>query len=424
MYVAVKGGEKAIAAAHALLARERRGDVQIPEVTLEQLAGQLKLAVDRIMAEGSLYSPELAALAFKQAQGDAVEAIFLLRAYRTTLPRFGVSEPMDTSRMRVERRISATWKDLPGGQILGSTFDYTHRLLDRGLAVPGTAPRDVEPERTAEDLAMVAADTQALLQESLPRAMEALGREGLMESVAPSHEGNDCPDITRQPLELPADGSGDRAVRLQSVAPSHEGNDCPDITRQPLELPADGSGDRAVRLQSMARADEGFLLGMAYSTQRGYGAVHPFTGELRRGFVELTIIPEELGFAITLGEVELTECDMVSRYTGRALEPCFTRGYGLVFGNNERKALSMSIVDRALRARELQEDQIGPAQNPEFVLMHGDNVDASGFVQHIKLPHYVDFQAELSLIRQLWERKHAEEQAAAASEKHAEASHA
>ena len=174
----------------------------------------------------------------------------------------------------------------------------------------------------------------------------------------------------------------------------------------------------------MARADEGFLLGMAYSTQRGYGAVHPFTGELRRGFVELTVIPEELGFAITLGEVELTECDMVSRYTGRALDPCFTRGYGLVFGNNERKALSMSIVDRALRARELQEDQIGPAQNPEFVLMHGDNVDASGFVQHIKLPHYVDFQAELSLIRQLRERKHAEEQAAAASEKYAEASHA
>ena len=113
MYVAVKGGEKAIAAAHALLARERRGDVQIPEVTLEQLAGQLKLAVDRIMAEGSLYSPELAALAFKQAQGDAVEAIFLLRAYRTTLPRFGVSEPMDTSRMRVKRRISARRPD-PG----------------------------------------------------------------------------------------------------------------------------------------------------------------------------------------------------------------------------------------------------------------------------------------------------------------------
>ena len=105
MYVAVKGGEKAIAAAHALLARERRGDVQIPEVTLEQLAGQLKLAVDRIMAEGSLYSPELAALAFKQAQGDAVEAIFLLRAYRTTLAKLAVSEPINTAEMRLERHL-------------------------------------------------------------------------------------------------------------------------------------------------------------------------------------------------------------------------------------------------------------------------------------------------------------------------------
>ena len=375
MYVAVKGGEKAIAAAHALLARERRGDVRVPEITLEQLTGQLKLAVDRIMAEGSLYSPELAALAFKQAQGDAVEAIFLLRAYRTTLPRFGVSEPVDTSCMRVERRISATWKDLPGGQILGSTFDYTHRLLDRGLANPGTAPRDAEPERSVEEQEVLEADIQAMLDSPLPRAMDALGREGLMESLTPSRQDDDCPDITREPLELPADGSGDRAVRLQS----------------------------------MARADEGFLLGMAYSTQRGYGAVHPFTGELRRGFVELSIVPEELGFPITLGEIELTECDMVSRYTGRALAPCFTRGYGLVFGNNERKALSMSIVDRALRAHELQEDVIGPAQNPEFVLMHGDNVDASGFVQHIKLPHYVDFQAELSLIRKLREHLHSEE---------------
>ena len=32
--------------------------------------------------------------------------------------------------MLVERRVSATYKDLPGGQLLGPTFDYTHRLLD------------------------------------------------------------------------------------------------------------------------------------------------------------------------------------------------------------------------------------------------------------------------------------------------------
>ena len=90
--------------------------------------------VDRVMTEGSLYDRELAALAIKQARGDLIEAIFLLRAYRTTLPRFGASEPIDTGAMVIERRISATFKDLPGGQVLGPTFDYTHRLLDPALA--------------------------------------------------------------------------------------------------------------------------------------------------------------------------------------------------------------------------------------------------------------------------------------------------
>ena len=359
MYVAVKGGEKAIEAAHALLRRERRGSLDVPELSLEQISSQLKLAVDRVMTEASLYCPKLAALAVKQACGDLQEAVFLLRAYRTTLPRFGSSAPVDTSAMRISRRISATWKDLPGGQILGSTFDYTHRLLDRSLIRTDAAPS--APAPSAEKLPL----------KGLPRAMNALGREGLLE-------------------EAPA---------------AQETKTCPDVTRTPLELPADRPEDRPVRLQMLARSDEGFLLGMAYSTQRGFGAVHPFTGELRRGVVELVMTPEELDFPVTVGEMEMTECETVSRYTGTAVPPCFTRGYGLVFGNNERKALSMSIVDRALRARELGESESGPAQNPEFVLLHGDNVDASGFVQHIKLPHYVDFQAELSLIRQLRARE-------------------
>ena len=87
MYVAVKGGERAIDAAHALLAARRRGDPDVAEIGVEQIDGQLSLAVDRVMSEGSLYDRGLAALAIKQARGDLVEAIFLLRAYRTTLPR-------------------------------------------------------------------------------------------------------------------------------------------------------------------------------------------------------------------------------------------------------------------------------------------------------------------------------------------------
>ena len=140
MYVAVKGGERAIDNAHAWLAEERRGDRGVSELSLAQIREQLKLAVNRVMAEGSLFDADLAALAIKQARGDLIEAIFLIRAYRTTLPRLGVSNPIDTAQMAIERRISATFKDLPGGQVLGPTFDYTHRLLDFKLAAEGDAP--------------------------------------------------------------------------------------------------------------------------------------------------------------------------------------------------------------------------------------------------------------------------------------------
>src|ERR1700691_1537391 len=100
-YVAVKGGEQAIDAAHAWLAEERRGDSSVPELSLAQVEHQLGRAVDRAMGEGSLYDRELAALAVKQSQGDLIEAAFLLRAYRTTLPRFGYSLPVDTAQMHI-----------------------------------------------------------------------------------------------------------------------------------------------------------------------------------------------------------------------------------------------------------------------------------------------------------------------------------
>ncbi len=345
-YVAVKGGERAIANAHAWLAETRRGDTSLPEVTPEQIAEQLGLSVDRVMAEGSCYDPGLAALAVKQARGDLIEAAFLLRAYRTTLPRFGATEPLDTGAMRIRRRVSATYKDLPGGQVLGPTFDYTHRLLDLApTAPPGPAPQDPEPIEPA------------------PRVTELLAREGLMQ---------------RETAETAAEPG--------------------DLTRQPLSFPA----DRPVRLQALARGDEGFLLGLGYSTQRGYGNNHPFVGEIRMGEVAVEFTPPELGFAIELGEVTVTECQMVNQFKGSKSEPPqFTRGYGLVFGHGERKAMAMALVDRALRAEELGEEPTAPAQQPEFVLYHCDNVEATGFVEHLKLPHYVDFQSELENVRHM-----------------------
>jgi len=351
MYVAVKGGERAIDNAHRLLAEERRGAPEVPGLTLEQIQQQMTGAVDRVMTEGSVYDPALAALAIKQARGDLVEAIFLLRAYRTTLPRLATSEPVDTGRMNVRRRISATYKDLPGGQLLGPTFDYTHRLLDFSLAAEGG------------DLPPVAETAPVDPAQSIPRVLDQLDREGLIEPA----------------------GSG-------------EEQEPGDLTREPLSFPA----DRSVRLQNLARGDEGFLLALGYSTQRGYGRNHPFAGEIRMGEVAVEIVPEELGFAVEIGEITITECEMVNQFAGsEEAPPQFTRGYGLVFGHQDRKAMSMALVDRALRARELGEEVEGPAQDEEFVLYHTDTVEAQGFVQHLKLPHYVDFQSELELIRRL-----------------------
>ena len=354
MYVAVKGGERAIDNAHAWLAEARRGDPTVPELSVAQIREQMTLAVNRVMAEGSLHDPDLAALAIKQSRGDLIEAIFLIRAYRTTLPRFGVSRPLDTGAMAVDRRISATFKDAPGGQVLGPTFDYTHRLIDFSLAAEAQA----DPQAEAAD-----ETGDAPLPPRTPHIAEFLDAENLLQ-----------PEIDA------------------GAAP-------PDLTRQPLAFPA----SRALRLQALARADEGFTLSLAYSTQRGYGRNHPFVGELRVGTVAVEADIPELGFAIEIGEVELTECETVNQFAGSRTEPPqFTRGYGLTLGHCERKAISMALVDRAMRWQELGEDFAGaPAQDEEFVLSHCDNIQATGFLEHIKLPHYVDFQAELELIRTL-----------------------
>ena len=377
MYVAVKGGERAIANAHALLAKEGRGDTSLPRIDYAAVAGQLGVLVARVMAEGSLYDRELAARAIVQAQGDALEAITLVRSYRTTLPRFGYTLPVDTAGLPPQRRISATFKDLPGGQQLGATFDYTHRLFtnpDAGSSArwqkapsyrapePTMPPGGTTPRTPREELEANGATPE---MPEMPRVTDLLGASALIE---PDH--------------VPGDGDPEPG----------------DLTREPAIFPM----SRAERLQALARSDEGFLLGLAYSTQRGYGGTHPFAGEIRVGALEVEFEAPELGFAVPLGRIGLTECQLINQFKGSSDTPAqFTRGYGLAFGRSERKAMSMAMVDRALRAAEFGERIVAPAQDEEFVISHSDNVQAAGFVEHLKLPHYVDFQAELGLVRRL-----------------------
>lgn len=352
MFTTIKGGREAITQSHHLLEEQRRGDASVPELSTEQIEQQLSLAVSRVMSEGALYDPELASLAIKQSQGDLYEACFLLRAFRTTLPRFGFSKPLATSEMIVGRRISTTHKTVPGGQILGPTYDYTYRLLDFDLFNATDADEAARDDR-------LPSDSDRLADPLLHR-------------------------VDRELFELPAEPSDDEDVF--------------DLTRTPISFPT----QRDQRLQNLARGDEGFLLGLAYSGIRGYGRNHPFIAEIKVGDVVVEFEIPELGIVVEIGEVMVTECPTIHPTVGTDdTTPKFTKGYGIAFGHSERKAISMAIVDRSLRAGEFGEERRYPIQDEEFVLSHTDNVASAGMVQHLKLPHYVDFQAQVQLMRDI-----------------------
>ena len=300
MYVATKGGEAAIAHAHRL--QEQRGEPrsETDRIAPEQIIDQQWLAVSRVMTEGSVYDPELAALAIAQSQGDLVEAVFLLRAFRTTLPRFAVTSPIDTAGMRIERRISATFKDVPGGQVLGPTFDYSHRLINFDNR-PNQSNQGEPPRTEAHETAPPVREHTPLL-----RVLDVLDREGLME-----------------PTIDDSDNSGNSIATHRDSMQRGTGHLDDDLTREPLAFPA----ARPLRLQALARGDEGFLLGLAYSTQRGFGSTHPFVGEIRIGSVEVIITPDELDFPVVIGEIEVSECEMINQFQGTDLAPPqFTRG--------------------------------------------------------------------------------------------------
>lgn len=187
-----------------------------------------------------------------------------------------------------------------------------------------------------------------------------------------------------------------------------------DLTREALSVPA----PRSARLQRLARGEAGAMTALAYSSLRGFGAVHPTLGEFRVGYLPLHVAHPHTGQEVEVGEVRCTEVEAVGRemgYGGESADdaetgPAMSLGYGLVFGRCERKAISMAILDAAIRAgEEREEGPAGPAEDEEFVLYHTDGVEATGFVEHLKLPHYVTFQSSLDRLRQVQENVQEEE---------------
>jgi alpha-D-ribose 1-methylphosphonate 5-triphosphate synthase subunit PhnI len=359
-YVAVKGGTQAIEESIKRLKYERLQKGLTIEV--EKIEAGMRGLIDQVMSESSLYDEKLAALAIKQAEGNPEEAVFLLRAYRSTLPRKHYSKVIESNRMKVERRISASFKDIPGGQILGSTTDYTHRLLDFNLInenekmVQNWLSAFQNPiEENGEIL-----ETSELI---LPKVLDYLRNEGL---ISPCDNNDEEPD---------------------------------DVTRESLEFPS----SRSERLQILTRGQTGAVTALAYAVIRGYGALHPTVGELRVGnlpiYVNHPINKGDDEDEYYVGDVKVTEVEMLmpvsveKEYGEKEME--FEIGYGICFGQNETKAIAMGILDNCLEHPNLD----FPSHNEEFVLYHIDSVESTGFISHLKMPHYVTFQSKLDSVR-------------------------
>ena len=352
-YVSVKGGADAIANAKELVEYYRLRYKTSP-IEVNQIRTQLRLAVDKIMGEGSLYAPEYAALALKQMEGDVLESAFVLRAFRATLQRRYYSDIINTREMLVKRKISSSFREVPGGQVLGPTRDYTQRLMDADKYFETTE----SIEKFLKEFESKIDRNKMLEINTYDKVIDLLKREGLL---------------------MPVEETYNKTVK--------------DVTREAIKFPA----PRSVTLQMLARAETGGVMTMGYSSMRGFGDGHGTIGELRYGAVKVRITDPK-GRKRYIGSIDVTECEMITKInTNKTTKvPYFAIGYGLVFGQNETKAICMSILDRGIRSGKKE----NPCNNQEFVLYHTEGVEAMGFTNHLKLPHYVTFQSGLNNLRE------------------------
>ncbi len=356
-YVAVKGGTEAIHESQNLLDFYRLKDALDP-LDIRQIISQLRAAVDKVMGEGGVYSPEYAAIALKQSEGDVFEAAFILRAFRATLERKFYSEPINTRQMFVKRKISASFREIPGGQILGPTRDYTQRTLNTKMVSEDKAQIE---EFLKSFASRISAEKLEPIQ-TFQKVIDLLKQEGLLKPIDPT-ENRTLVDITKEAIRFPA--------------------------------------PRSARLQMMARAETGGLMALGYASMRGFGFVHPTVGELRYGSVAVRV-KDKRGRTRYLGKIEVTEAEMISD-SGPAKKngPHFyTIGYGLCFGQNDTKVICMGILDTSMRSP----NKNVPTHDQEFVLYHTEGIESMGFTNHLKLPHYVTFQSGLKNIRAAMER--------------------
>jgi alpha-D-ribose 1-methylphosphonate 5-triphosphate synthase subunit PhnI len=339
-YSGVKGGMDAILAAERLVRRKRGA---APWSAATAIIESYRLAVDRIMGEAGLYDEAIAADAFRQAEGDLVEAAHLVRAYRSSLPQLAVSTPADPGEMTVLRRIVPASRTPNGPQLLGRTTDYTARLLERP---DGPTPAPASADQHGQEA---------------PAAAEGL----------------------RHPRRF-----YQRLIETDLAVVHEDSADDPepfDVARGAARPPA----PRSAVLASMARAETGALIALWYRSVRGPdGAFHEITvGEMRHGRLPVRVVHPLTGNPVEIGQIRATEAEAIEDLNGPAEDR--TRldvGYGLCFGHNERKAIAMANLDIAWRRAEGDELE-------QLLLLTTDGLDSTGLLEHLKLPHYVTFRS-------------------------------
>ncbi|HEY0944252.1 MAG TPA: carbon-phosphorus lyase complex subunit PhnI [Opitutaceae bacterium] len=349
---AVSAAQHAIAEADRLAGFHRLRARTTP-LELAQLRAQFRALLSKLIGEAGLYAPEHAALALKQTEGEIHEAVIVLRAFRQTLTRRYTSGVVDTRGMFVQRRISSAFREIPGGQILGPTLDYSQRLLEVALA-----------SETPDTIDAFLTDFSGRLERSHLRDVRTFGK---------------VTDLLRN-------------EGLLRPATDHEDQRVQDITREPIQFPA----PRSARLQALARAETGAIMALAYSGMRGQGGDHPTIGEVRVGRVAVRVT-DARGRSRYLGSLQVTEAENISKIKVKKKDPVpyLSLGYGLCFGQNETKAICMGMLDRSMRIG----GDAAPAISQEFVMYHTEGADAWGALHSLKLPAHVDFAAELSLLR-------------------------
>jgi alpha-D-ribose 1-methylphosphonate 5-triphosphate synthase subunit PhnI len=344
-YVAVKGGEEAIANSLSFYK-----DLIKEEIDSDAIENSLRFAVDKVISEGSLYSKKLSSLAIKKSGGDLLNAAFLLRAHRSSCARIGVAKTINTENMRVLRRISSAFKDIKGGQILGPSNDYEVKLV-----------------------------------------LDNINKNFW------DYNGNSYEDVYIESALKPL---RDRNL----VKKLKKDKKIFDVTRKYPTYPY----PRSAVMQIMARGESGSMLAFAYTSMRGYGDVHPTIGDLRLGFCDVVFTHPLTKNEVKIGEIELTACEVIATFEKQEDGGVkLTTGFGVCFGFNETKAISMSILDTTIYNPSYTIGNGGVASNVEMVIHHIDAIESMGFANHYKLPHYVTFQADMQVFSNT--QKHSKE---------------